>query len=581
VNCKDINYLLDAHAPEEMTRAQRDAVDQHLASCPSCSEDWANVREVAALPVPAMSAGLHARIAAGLPAQVVAPRRAFRPFLVGGLLLAGAALAAGIALQSARHNAETLPGIADSSAETAAPPEHSAPENQLSAAPASAAVKVANTAAVDVPLDPHSIVVLMRPEVAADAPAVAMLVRCQDAIISQLRAVKGLNVLAGSAVSPYEAGRPLRLDPSPAARFSMQKSDGEIARQLGAGHALIIRNENGCAATEYNSQTGFTIAGLMYGGADPQREDWNSFAGSLAEMVRDKTLKDRITVFQEARTRLLDKSLSDRERAFALDNKPDGLSPGDKDAFRSFFDKELIAAAVQLGTKSSDAGAREAIWAGLRHVGDPALLQPLLHTLAADPEAGVRYQAALDLYAFLGQAGVREALQRAVTEDPAPEPQAACCIMTVREAAQRSLIADKDLRGWVRSTLLDESLPTRSRLLSLQGGTPDGRLMVTIAAYGSQEARIVFDIGRREQNPRVRSMAWNTLSDAAPDEAFFPVLLGDLASYPDEWVREAAARVLEKSADKPEVRAAFERALDDPSINVRSVATRALAGPGK
>ncbi len=110
VNCQDISHLLDANAPEALTRAQRATIDRHLASCPVCSEDWANLREIAALPVPAMSSALRGRIAAALSAQIARPpRRAFRPFFVGGLVLAGAALAAALALRFAGRGLESAP----------------------------------------------------------------------------------------------------------------------------------------------------------------------------------------------------------------------------------------------------------------------------------------------------------------------------------------------------------------------------------------------------------------------------------------------------------------------------------------
>jgi hypothetical protein len=605
VNCQQINHLLDAHAAEELTRAQRETVDRHLASCPACSEDWAHLREITALPVPAMSGALRGRIAAALAAQhAVSARRAFRPFLVGGLLLGGAVLAAAFALQFAHHDPQPLPAVADSSPVAG----HVLPEEPGSAQilPPMAAIDSAVVGKADKParatengpLDQHGIVVLKRPDAVADASALATLTRCHDAMVRQLRAVTGLDVIADAAVSAYEAGRSTRLDPTPAvryearrstrldpapdARYRLQNSDGEIARKLGAANVLIVRNENGCAANLYNSRTGFPITGLMYGGGDPQQADWDSLASSLARLVHDKTLLDVSGVHAAARATVLNASLSDRDRALALGNAPDPLFPGDRDALRGFFDKELLAAATQLGTKSADAEVREGVWARLRHVNDAALLQPLLRALASDPDASVRVQAALDLYVFLDQPGVREALQRAVAEDPSQEPKVPCCILTVRDAAQRSLVADKDFRNWVRSTLLDESLPARLRLLSLQNFTPDGRFMtLSIAFLGSDAARAAFDIGRREQNAQVRRMAWNALLNAAPDETFLPVLLGDLASHPDEWVRTAAAQVLVKSVRNPEVHAAFERALDDPSGEVRQVAARAIAASGK
>jgi HEAT repeat protein len=92
---------------------------------------------------------------------------------------------------------------------------------------------------------------------------------------------------------------------------------------------------------------------------------------------------------------------------------------------------------------------------------------------------------------------------------------------------------------------------------------------------------VVFDIGRREQNPRVRAMAWDSLRGAPPNEAFVPVLIADLTGHPDKDVRALAAQVLERYAGNPDVHAAFEQALIDQSIEVRRIAVHMTQLPGK
>jgi HEAT repeat protein len=213
----------------------------------------------------------------------------------------------------------------------------------------------------------------------------------------------------------------------------------------------------------------------------------------------------------------------------------------------------------------------------LRGVENPGLTQPLLQALAADPDSTVRMQAALTLHAFLDEPAVRRALQHAAANDPASEPEAACCILTVREAAERALIPDAELKDWLRRTVLDEDLPARSRLLPLAVGSPDGRpSTLSMAEIGGDASRAVFEIGSREQDPRVRQMAWTVLARAAPDNAFVPVLLRDLTGNADGYVRAAAAKVLTRYTGIPEVREAFERARDDPSMDVRVAANAAL-----
>lgn len=412
-------------------------------------------------------------------------------------------------------------------------------------------------------MDAHRIVVLKRPETAADALAIAIATQCHDAIVRRLRGVAGLKVTADSAVSPYEGNSGVtRLAPG-VARFTLPPADREIARKLGAANVVVVSTENGCHVTEFNGQTGGIVTGAMSGSLNPPADGWDSFAVMLAQKIGDMTLKDLPTVVEEAKAVVLNTALSERERTEAL-WKIDS----------SAFDKEVVGAAAQIGTKSANADVRGSVWAVLRGVDDQSLIQPLLQALANDPDASVRMQAALTLNTFLDRPGVHEALQRAAAEDPSKEPEVPCCILSVRDAAERASIADKDFRGWVLRTLLDESLPARSRLLSLQGFSPDQRFMsLTTADFGTEAAGVVFAIGRNEKDPRVRRMAWNALWRAKPDEAFLPVLLSDLNGHPDEYVRAEAAKVLARYTGNTEVRAALQQALNDASMAVRRAAT--------
>jgi HEAT repeat protein len=240
---------------------------------------------------------------------------------------------------------------------------------------------------------------------------------------------------------------------------------------------------------------------------------------------------------------------------------------------------DAISAIVYLGTKSPDPAVRGSAWLASRRIAidNPSLVQALMQSLAGDPDDSVRAQAAFALHSHLDEPGVLAALQQAAREDPSREPTVVCCIFTVREAALRASIANRDFRAWTRSMLFDTSLPARSRLLHVLTSTPDERLaMLTDSAADREAARVVFDIGRREQNPKVRQMAWESLRSAAPDDAFLAVLLGDLGGHPDEYVRAAAARVLTDYAGNPDVREALERATDDQSTEVRRVAIDAL-----
>jgi hypothetical protein len=588
VNCQDMNHLLDTSA-EDLTSAQRESIDLHLASCHACSEDWANWRAVSALQIPATPTSLAARIAATLPARFAPPvRRPGRPYVVAGVLLACAAAAATLVTLYTQPDQEPSSTRAEFS-HTTVP---LAQENQKSVVAGAAAgadlpldsgstASIVIPAVADVPMDPHGIVVLIRPEAAADLRAVAIATQCHDAIVSQLRAIRGLNVLADAAVSAYEGNEQASRLPGSNARFELQSADQQLARRVGAGNVLVVSTGNYCAATLFNSQTGQIITGLMSGTALPPDDGWKSFAANLARNVRDKTLVDEAALPAEYRKVLLDSSLGDHERMEALDRIMQLRVEPWKKAPRGAFDKEVIAAAVQLGTKSQDSDTRSGVWASMRGINDPSLAQPMMQSLANDPDGDVRMQAAFSLNLFLDIPGVREALLRAAAEDPSREPQVACCIYTVREAAERASIADKDLKAWMRSKLLDESLPARSRLLNAGTSTPDSRFQFLSASdMGPDGVRAIFNIGSNEQDPRVRQMAWGTLERVAPDDTFMPVLLGDLTSHPDEYVRSAAAKVLKNYQGNPSVREALERARSDSSMAVRREAGAALGGSG-
>jgi len=566
MNCRDINHLLDINLHNRLTRAQSEAAEQHLASCPTCREEWANWNVIAALPVPRMSAALPGRIALALHSGATAQQNpSRRPFVVGSLVLAGAAVAAAVAWQIAQSDREDTSAQTTSSSTVAsvmgidvdvqqpAQPEASPNASLKPGAP------LGTDASDVVPLDPRTIVVLKRPEAAADAQAIVVADQCHDAIVSQLRTIAGVKLITGGASRP-EVARP-NLLPAP---------DQDIGRRLGAGHVLMISTENGCRATLYNTQTGMLDGGGMYGGPQPPT-DLNSFARHMMQNMRDGALTDTATMIADARTTLFDAALSDEARLEGLWKL---MRPSDPGAIRGAFDKDVVGAAVQIAAKSANADTRESLWAGLRGVHDPQLVQPLLQALVSDPAASVRRQAATSLHTFLDVPGVREALQRAAAEDPDSEPAMVCCVESVREAADRAAVADDDFHSWVRSRLLDADLPPRSRLFAMAPFTSDGRMVHSLAKVGEDAAGIVFDIGRREQNPQVRRLAWDVLRSAKPDPTFVPVLLGDLNNHPDEYVRASAARLLTRHAGSAEVREALERAADDPSMEVRRAASR-------
>jgi hypothetical protein len=583
VNCQDINRLLDASAAGDLTETQNDAIRQHLDTCPACSEDWASWNELAALPVPATPAGLLPRIAAALPARSpVLTRWPLRPFLIGGALVAGLALAATSAWQmgnrqpqaaltaaSASDVAEAVPGVPESAPTAPATLPAMADEQSASTVPAAEGV------AASVALHPRTVVVVKRPEVAADAPAIALAHRCYDTVVTELRGLGGLNVVVDSSMFRMK---------SFADEISLPERDQKLARSHGAGHMLVVTTQMGCNFGLFNSQTGTRVPGAGGGGVDPQGGREYAFAKSIARGVHAHILVDKNTEAAEARINLRNTALSDRDRAMALARLVQGRSAGSqsREAVRAILDKEVVAAAIQLATKSPDAEVRARVWASLREADDPAMVQPLLQALASDPSRDVRYQAIQSVRKFLDMPGVREALLRAAAEDPDSQLEHFCCVVTVREAAELAAVPNSEFRAWARRTLLDESLPARSRLINLIGFS--GRFVGKLASIGSDAAGVVFNIGQRDPDPRVRVMAWDVLYFGQADRDFVsrevvPVLLGDLRNSPNESVRAAAAKILVDHDDSPEVREALQRAQADASIEVRRAVTGEGGGP--
>ena len=574
MNCQEVNFIVDARAPEELSSAERQTVELHLVSCQACRDAWAAYRELAAEQPPKMPRDLRLRIAAALAARAPAETRwPRRSLLLGGVLLVGAAVAAGLAL----HVVDRGPGLArraDEAAPAAAPalpaagvpaPVAGAPVSgsgagDIASADGAAVPSGAATDRAALALDPHSLVVVAVPDGAAGPRAAAEFAQCHEQVLQRLRALDGLNVIADERVSAFDA-------------FNL--SPEEIARELGAATVLVVsvmNHEPSCSATQLDAQTGAARAGiLVFVGPEGQPDGWKSFAARVAESVRDATFKDTSTVVAEAQATVLNTALSDGERASALFKLRQG--PGGSLAA---YDSGIVAAAAQIATTSRDAGAREVAWVGLRGVGDPSLLQPLLHSLATDPAENARRAAALALAYFVDEPGVRDALVRAAAEDPSDHRTGPCCILTVREAATRALLSEQELRDLALATVMNTALTDQERLRPITSSV-DGRGFPV--PLNDEAARAIFDMGRRSEDPIFRSQAWYSLRRGSPNPAFAQVLLEDLARHPEENVRGAAAAVLARYTDDPSVRTGLERAIaEDASQNVRGNARTALDG---
>lgn len=92
MNCTELSCLLDEHDPDGLGRAERKAVEAHIADCEDCAGQWLASTGIAALrtETPPLPAGLRARVRE-LRELGDSEARTRRPLLIGSLLLLGAA----------------------------------------------------------------------------------------------------------------------------------------------------------------------------------------------------------------------------------------------------------------------------------------------------------------------------------------------------------------------------------------------------------------------------------------------------------------------------------------------------------
>src|SRR5262245_6689492 len=122
MSCLKINFILDATGPEGLSAKDKQTVELHFTSCETCRDAWGSYRAIAAQKPPRTPRNLGVRIAAAIEARAPAEaRRRRRPLVLGGLLVIGAAAAAGIALQFAERAPEIATRVEEPALPAAAP----------------------------------------------------------------------------------------------------------------------------------------------------------------------------------------------------------------------------------------------------------------------------------------------------------------------------------------------------------------------------------------------------------------------------------------------------------------------------
>ena len=422
-------------------------------------------------------------------------------------------------------------------------------------------------------LDNTALAVLPLEVLSTDPRAPSVAAAINEAILSRLSSIAGLNVVASDLVLPFADST---LAPK------------EIARVLGVGSVLSgslqIRDRHwGVNVRVIGAQNGGTFWGSrlprvardggLYAVGDVDFDaQLQELASGVAEDVEKRFFPertpDRQQAIAEGQARFLNSGLSDRERLDALQE----LWPFVGNAASSYRDKRkevlsgaVAVAAAQIAIDANDSGIRAAVWGEMAGVGDPYLIQPLLHSLANDNSERVRRQAAKTLRDFLDEPGVQDALEYAGENDASEWVRSEIRFSTLSEAEQQEEFL---------MTALDTTKTERERLSALYRLRYDARF--TKRALSDEVIIAMAQLAKSSDSPRTRRGVWSQLEKTG-DTYLVPPMAEALATDPDEEVRETVARGLGDFLGYPGVREDLEEALlNDTSPLVRKAVEEAL-----
>jgi len=424
-------------------------------------------------------------------------------------------------------------------------------------------------------LDNTTLAVLPLEVLSTDPRAPSVAAAINEAILSRLSSIAGLNVVASDSVLPF-ADSPLAPE--------------EIARVLGVGSvlkaSLQIRDRHwGVYLQQIDAQDGERIwtsswqlprvardGGLYAVGGIDFDARLQELASSVAEGVEKKFFPertpDRQQVIAEGRVKFLNFGLSDRARLHALNE----AWPLVGNAASSYEDQRSAAlsgavavAAAQIAIDANDPGIRAEVWRQMAGVGDPHLIQPLLHALANDDSERVRREAAKTLRDFLDEPSVQDALEYAGENDDSE---------WVRGKIRFSMLPEAEQQEEFLMTALDTTKTDKERLSALFRLRYDSRF--TRRALSDEVIIAMAQLARSSDSPRTRLHVWSLLTKTG-DTYLVPPMAEALVTDPDEGVRATVARGLGEFLGYPGVREDLEEALlNDTSPLVRKAAKEAL-----
>ena len=424
-------------------------------------------------------------------------------------------------------------------------------------------------------LDSTAIVVLPV-EVRSTNPTYPQLAEAvYNEFLDQLREIDGVHVIDPALVKPYSTS-------------SLEPED--IARQLGAA-TVLTRRLAPHPSPAYQVRYAFVdvrsgkhhVSGSMRSVEEWEPDDSldkrvrEAIAGTM-ESVEQGIFPDRRNADDyertraEAKARFLNASLSVKDRLAALN----ALRPASMMSYpRQYADGgasltgEVSIAVAQLATQSNDPAVRAMLWQTMVGVGDPNLVDPLLHALTNDVDAWVRTRAATALAIHKDAPGVRELLGNAMEHDSDRR---------VRTAAQLAMATRDERRAVLRLMFMDATLPESERRTALYNlRTLDHNDPVLV---DTEFAIAMVELAKTSTSPRTRRLMWFSLGRMGGAAAVEP-LIDALSSEPDETMREVLVDALSKLIDEPGVSDALSNAQsNDRSPLVRAAAGCALRGGG-
>ena len=208
-------------------------------------------------------------------------------------------------------------------------------------------------------------------------------------------------------------------------------------------------------------------------------------------------------------------------------------------------------------------------------VRDDRILQRLLGVLSRETGEGAF------LLGIYGDPAAAPALEAA----RAANPDAADAIhlaLTSLKAPPVNPVEDEPFNIWALYPEIDEpfwiAMPEEERLEYLRTGKPIHRLWAAQSFiendYTDEAVEALLDVAESDDDPRVRAAAWEALAPAIEEEPVSSAML--------ERIRDDAAPLIEQAAlavalapvhgDDQHVRAAIERAYDDPATRREALA---------